>query len=243
MDEDTAQSLGLEPIGGAVTLDGGRATTDNDFARWMDGLELATDERAEQAERRIGARTGDDPNNPWESDDNAYKQKYLDLKSRTEDAQPSVGTQMDAAKAQIQTWAAEAWDYAVKNGVPPELAETIIGAKKAEYDRSVELAATQRATLPLVRRESAQSIATEFSDKKAGVVINADELSDLSTMAEMRARAKGLANERRDAMREGRSRSGADRVESGPPASGTSRVPENISPALRIRYGLERGHL
>jgi hypothetical protein len=119
----------------------------------------------------------------------------------------------------------------------------MIGSRLAEMTTRAELEATRTAALPHVRRGSADEIAKEFSDKKAGVVINSDELLSESSMDGMRARAKALADSRRDKQLSTRRANHVDRAEGAPAASGRRQLPDSVSPAMRIQYGLERGHL
>jgi hypothetical protein len=73
--------------------------------------------------------------------------------------------------------------------------------------------------------------------------VNPDEILDENTMDGMRAKAKALAKERRDKMVTDRRTNGVDRAEGAPPSSAKRTLPEGTSPAMRIGYGLERGHL
>ena len=196
----------------------------------------ATDERADQAEGRLPDR---EDKSRWESPDNPYKQQIDRIKQQA----PSVGDRLDATLRQNQQYAAEAWDAAVRAGMNPQVAQDLINIKLGELNTRAELEATREAALPHVRRGSADEIAREFSDKKAGVVINSDELLDERTMDGMRAKAKALQKERRDRMVTQRKANHVDRAEGGPPSSARRKLPDDVSPAMRIQYGLERGHL
>jgi hypothetical protein len=202
----------------------------------LDEFPSASDERAQRAEREIGGG--------WESDANPYKAKYNEVAKKIAERSPSVGKKLEDTTNTYRQWAAEAWDYATRQaGIPPQLATTMIGTKLEEMTTRAELEATREAALPHVRRGTADEIAREFSDKKAGVMVNADELLDEDTMAGMRAKAKGLAKERRDKMVTDRRDNGVDRAEGAPPSSAKRSLPDSTSPAQRIAYGFSRGHL
>lgn len=237
--------LGLEDPGSSVDLLNRPDTPSEGFSRSLDDLLYASEDRALEAERRFEQGQGDkgQVQSQWDSPDNPYRQKYQDLESRVNENRPTVGQQLERTRAQHQQWAAEAYEMATRQGMDPQVAEQIIATKLAELNTGAELAATRAATLPLVRRDMANQVAAEYSEKKAGVVVNADELDGYTSLEAMRARADALATERRNKMRDTRKANGTDRAEGAAPATGISRIPDNISPAMRIRIGLERGHL
>lgn len=237
---DPASGQPIDPLAGAGQEPEG--FTPGTVENWNE----ASEERALAAESRL---RGESPAGPWDTDANPHKKRADELEARLRENNPqhSPDQLLAAAQEQNRVWAAEAWDMAVSRGMDPKLAQAIIEAKKGELDKTAELEVHRAAALPLVRRGAADDIAAQFSDKKLGVVVNADELSGEKSLDGMRARAKALAESRtrsaQDTRYETRQRGAVDRVESGPVANGRSRVPENISPERRISYGIERGHL
>jgi hypothetical protein len=231
----------IDPLAGAGAAPEGftPGTVDN----WNE----ASEERALAAEGQLQGSGG--PAGPWDTEANPHKKRADELEARLRENNPQYSPDqlLAAAQEQHRVWAAEAWDMAVRGGMDPKLAQAVIEAKKGELDKTAELEVHRAAALPLVRRGAADDIAAQFSDKKLGVVVNADELSGERSLDGMRARAKALAESRtrsaQDNRYEARQRGAVDRAESGPVASGRSRVPENITPVRRIAYGVERGHL
>lgn len=224
-----------DPLG-QIGLEEGTPAPSGSAWEGLDEFPSASEERAERAEQRVPGH--------WESDDNPYKTKYNEAAKKISERSPSVGQKLQSTTDTYRQMAAEAWDYATRQaGIPPALATSMIGTKLEEMTTRAELEATREAALPHVRTGMAGQIAGEFSDKKAGVMVNADELMDEDTMAGMRAKAKALAKERRDHMVTSRRTDGIDRAEGAPPSSAKRTLPDGTSPGLRIAYGLERGHL
>ncbi len=230
--EDPLSNIGLEESPSQQEAPRGSA--------WdgLDEFPSATDERADQAERRIGNQFSDTEG------DGSYKAKYEALVKKVGERSPTVGVKLQSTVDALRQQAADAWEYAVRQAnIPPQLATVIISGKLDEQVARAELEATREAALPHVRRGTADEIAKEFSDRKSGVVVNPDEILDEDTMAGMRAKAKALAKERRDHMVTSRRENGVDRAEGAPPSSAKRSLPDGSSPSLRISYGLERGHL
>lgn len=205
------------------------------------GLEwpVATEERARAAEQRYERVDTTPQQGDWESDANPYKQRYDQITQST----PSVGQTLEARKQVLQQQAAQAYELAVKQGVDPKLAEVTIATKLEAEWAKVEASALREATLPFVRKGAAEDTAAKYSDKRAGIIVNADELAGETTIEGMRARAASLAEERRKAMTERRRAEGIDRAEGAPVASGRPRTPDKMSPPMTIKIGLDRGHL
>lgn len=225
-----------DPLGQLGLEESSRPAPQDSAWAGLDEFPSATDERAERAERQVDGH--------WESPENPYKAKYESAAKAISERSPTVGKKLQDTTDTYRQWAAEAWDYATRQaGIAPQLATTMIGTKLEEMTARAELEATREAALPHVRKGTADEIAREFSDKKAGISVNADELLDENTMAGMRAKAKALAKERRDHMVTSRRADGIDRAEGAPPSSAKRTLPEGTAPATRIGYGLERGHL
>lgn len=204
------------------------------------------DEYTEASEERAAVAEGQ-AETIWDRDDNPWKQKATEAEKRLQQNVPTVADQLTAQQRQHQSWAAEAWDIAVRNGMDPKLAEVIIASEKEKLDAKAELAAHRQAALPMVRRGAAEEVAAEFSDQRRGVKIDPRELDGVGSLEAMRHTAAALKKERekgtRDLSYSQRQLAGTDRAEGAPMQGGKPRVPENINPTSRIAYGLERGHL
>ncbi len=205
----------------------------------VDAFAEASEERAALAEGQAPGAT------IWDRDENPWKQKATEAEKRLQQNTPTVADQLTAQQTQHQRWAAEAYDIATRQGMNPQLAETVIRSELEKLNAQAELVAHRQAALPMVRRGAAEEIAAEFSDQR--VRIDPKELGGLSSMEAMRETAKVLKAERSrstaDQSYTQRQLTGVDRAEGAPMQTGRSRAPENITPTSRIAYGLERGHL
>jgi hypothetical protein len=173
----------------------------------------------------------------WESDDNPYKTKYQEV----EKSKPTVGQTLQETHAQLDRWAAEAWEHATKTlNVRGDIATAFIEPQLRAAKAEAELVANRQATLPMARRQAAESIAKEVSDKN--LVINADELVDEPSLEAMRTKAKTLAKERRDFRYQGRRAGKVDSAEGGPPTSSSvSEALSKVDSTTKIALGLRRG--
>src|SRR5215471_716813 len=158
--DDPLSSLGLEEGGDGSAWSG------------ADEWPTASDERADRAESHIPSGEGG-----WESAENPYRAKYEELQKKYEST-PSVATKLRDTVAALQQQAADAWDQNYRlwqqnqqSAYHPKQAEQLIQIKLDELMARAELEATREAALPHVRRGSADQIAAEFSDRKAGITV------------------------------------------------------------------------
>lgn len=187
-----------------------------------------------------GATPGGSPGvsqaSQWDTDENPYFKRVKELEAR----QPSIGQTLETQQATLRQQASEAVQAAVAQGIPLQLAQSIIGPQLDAELAKAELHANRQATLPMARRQTAEGIAKELSTKE--VVINPDELLSEQSLEGMRARGVTLRDERRKFKYDSRRIVGADRAE-GPPTASTSHAAglDQLSSFGKIKAGLLRG--
>lgn len=188
---------------------------------------------------------------PWESDENPYKQRAVELER-------NIPTPVDVAKVRYENnvatllrQAEEAYttlsSQRNEKGEPlfdPRALAMTIGAQARELVNNEKLMLERTLTQPIAQRAVAQDIV-----QRIGGNVAVDDIINLSTPAEMEAvarrlstmpktEARGTTNER-DAKFNARRESGVDTVESGAPLSRS--VPESLlkmKPKDRIAYSL-----
>jgi hypothetical protein len=183
------------------------------------------------------------PSLDWDSPENPYKQKLEEFAGQAPAVQGRA--YLDQKTAEITSQMAAAYAYLTQlrdaQGQPvyaPEIAQALVvqAGRAALAEARVE--AEHIALLPQVKREAAERIAREWSTR--GATVSPDELLGETTVAGMQARAKSLAELRRDSRTQQRAARGVDKAESGPPA-GSKFDYSNLSPHQVIKLGLARG--
>lgn len=172
----------------------------------------------------------------WNTEENPHYRRVKEL----EQNQPSIGESLDQYKRTREAQAAEAIQWAISQGMSPQLARSFVEPQLAADLAQAELQANRQATLPMARRQAAEDIAKKNSDKN--IVINPDELLSESSLEAMQSRAKTLRDERRKFKYGSRMASGVDRAEGATPVgSNMAEAMSKLSPEGKIKYGLARG--
>lgn len=186
----------------------------------------------------------------WDSDENPFKKQYEELQTRLGAAPDPVVQARQTFDQQVQVLGAQrdaAYQTLITQGlngqaVPPAMAKVATDALYERFVGEARSTAERAALLPVAKQTVANDIAKKHSVGK--VVIKPEELMGEPTQEAMTARARTLAETRRDGAFQARKTSRRDRAEG---AGGAPTVPagamDDLSPSARISLGLRRGQL
>jgi hypothetical protein len=165
----------------------------------------------------------------------------------TNDPVVAAQTYMQSKTQEIDQQALLAYNHYVAN----EVAQGLMTAEQAQHEigmlrqaalAQVQAQALQIAVLPAAQQMAAERIAKEFTvgDMK---LTAADLLAEAPRGVDaMRARAKALQEERRNASYQKRVVQGTDRAEAGSSTTLDPRILEDLSGVETIKLGVVRGH-